>query len=67
VQVKTGNPGPAPLSEPQANLNKKGGGNITGITHDQTSKYIYITGNIGVDETTGNKTGLKIKVKFDYW
>lgn len=66
VQVKTGSPGTAPTSEPPANLTKQGGGNITGITHDQTSQYIYITGNIGVDETTGEKTGLKISVKFDY-
>ncbi len=66
VQVKTGSPGTAPTSEPSANLTKHGGGAITSITHDQTSGYIYITGNIGVDETTGEKTGLKLTVKFDY-
>lgn len=66
VQVKTGSPGAAPTSEPPANLTKHSGGTITGITHDQASQYIYITGKIGVDETTGEKTGLKISVKFDY-
>jgi hypothetical protein len=66
VQVKTGTPGTAPLSEPAANLTRRGGGTITGITHDQTSQYIYITGNIGVNETTGAKTGLRLTIKFDY-
>ena len=66
VQVKTGSPGTAPTSEPSANLTKNGGGNITGITHSQTSQYIYITGNIGVNETTGQKTGLKLTLKYDY-
>ena len=66
VQVKTGLPGTAPVSEPSANLTKNGGGSITGTTHSQTSQYIYITGNIGVNETTGTKTGLKLTVKFDY-
>jgi len=66
VQVKTGTPGEAPLSEPAANLAKTGGGVITGTTHDQTSQYIYLTGSIGVDETTGVKTGLKLTVRFDY-
>jgi hypothetical protein len=66
VQVKTGTPGTAPVSEPPANLTRNGGGNISGTTHDQTSRYIYITGNIGVNEATGQKTGLKIMVKFDY-
>ena len=66
VQVKTGSPGTAPLSEPLANLTKHGGGIITGITHDQTSQYIYITGNIGVNETTGKKTGPKLMIQFDY-
>ena len=66
VQVQTGSPGTAPTSEPAANLTKIGGGSITSTTHDQTSQYIYITGNIGVNETTGNKSGLKLTVKFDY-
>ena len=66
VQIKTGLPGTAPTSEPSANLTKSGGGTITGKTHAQTSQYIYITGNIGVNETTGQKTGLKLTVKFDY-
>lgn len=61
VQVKTGTPGTAPITEPSANLTKNGGGNITGITHDQTSRYIYITGSIGVDETTGEKLGLHLQ------
>jgi len=66
IQVKTGSPGTAPVSEPSANLTKIGGGVITGTTHDQTSQYIYITGNIGVNETTGIKNGLKLTVKYDY-
>ncbi len=66
VQVKTGTPGTAPISEPSANLTKNGGGTITGTTHAQTSQYIYISGNIGVNETIGEKTGLKLTVKFDY-
>ena len=66
VQVKTGSPGTAPLSEPSANLTKNGGGTIIGTTHDQTSQYIYLTGNIGVNETTGKKDNLKLTVKFDY-
>lgn len=66
VQVQTGTPGTAPTSEPSANLTKLGGGSITGITHDQTSQYINITGNIGVNETTGQKSGLKLTIKFEY-
>ncbi|MCE5248984.1 hypothetical protein LLG96_02060 [bacterium] len=66
VQVKTGTPGTAPLSEPDPNLTRRGGGNVTGITNDQTSGYIYITGTIGVNETTGEKTGLKLMIMFDY-
>ena len=66
IQVKTGLPGAAPVSEPSANLTKNGGGTITGTSHAQTSQYIYITGTIGVNETTGEKTGLKLTVKFDY-
>ncbi len=67
VQVKTGSPGTVPLSEPLANVTKHGGGYITGTTHDQTSQYIYITGNIGVNETTGIKDSPKLTIKFDYY
>lgn len=66
VQVKTGTPGIAPLTEPSPNLTRIGGGSITGVTHDQTSQYIYITGTIGVNETTGEKPGLTLSVAFDY-
>ena len=66
VQVQTGSPGMAPTSEPSENLYKIGGGSITGTSHDQTSRYIYVAGNIGVNESPGNKTCLRIKVKFDY-
>jgi len=66
VQVKTGTPGDAPLSEPAPNLAKSGGGNITGTTHADTSQYIYVTGNIGINESTGTKTGLRLTVKFEY-
>lgn len=66
VQVKTGKPGAAPFDEPEANLMKHGGGTITGTTHAQTSQYIYLTGTIGVNESMGEKTGLKLTLKFDY-
>ena len=66
VQVKTGVPGTAPTEEPEANMTRIGGGAITGTTHDQTSQYIYLTGTIGVNETTGEKTGLTLSVTFDY-
>ena len=66
TQVKTGTPGQAPTSEPSPNLEKIGGGAITGTSHEETSRYIYLTGTIGVNESTGEKTGLKITVKFDY-
>jgi len=65
VQVKTGSPGAAPTVEPDPNLERMGGGAITGIGHDQTSRYIYITGVIGVDEPTGDKTGPTLSVTFD--
>ena len=67
VEVQTGTPGTAPTSEGSANLTKIGGGTITGITHSQTSQYIYISGNIGVNEATGEKSNLKLNVKFDYY
>lgn len=66
VQVMTGNPGAAALFEPSANVTKMNGGTIMGTTHDQTSQYIYLTGKIGVNETTGEKSGPKVMVKFDY-
>jgi hypothetical protein len=66
VQVKAGTPGVAPTSEPSANLTCIGGGTITGTSHSQTSQYIYLTGTVGVNEMTGEKTGLKLTVKFDY-
>ena len=66
VEVQTGSPGTAPTSEGTENITKNGGGTITGLTHSQTTQYIYISGNIGVNETTGEKTSLKLKIKFDY-
>ena len=66
VQVKTGSPGAAPLTEPAANITKIAGGTISGTSHNETSQYIYITGTIGVNEATGEKTGLKLTVTFDY-
>jgi hypothetical protein len=66
IQVATGSPGDAPLAEPTSNLTRIGGGTITGITHDQTSQYIYLTGRIGLDEPTGGKTGLTLTVTYDY-
>jgi len=66
VQVKTGTPGAEPLTEPADNITKIGGGTLTGTSHNDTSQYIYITGTIGVNETTGEKTGLKLTVTFDY-
>ena len=66
VQVKAGTPGVTPNSEPSANLTRIDGGIITGTVHDQTSQYLYLTGAIGVNETTGEKTGLKLTVKYDY-
>ena len=66
IQVATGSPGNALLTEPSANLTRIGGGMITGTTHDQTSQYIYLTGRIGLDEPTGGKTGLTLTVTYDY-
>ena len=66
VGVQTGSPGTAPVSEGTANITRTGGGTITGVTHDQTTQYIYISGTIGVNETTGIKTSLTIRVQFDY-
>jgi len=66
VQVQAGTPGTAPASEPAANITRMGGGTITGTAHAETTQYIYITGTIGVNEPTGEKTGLKLTVTFDY-
>ena len=66
VQVRTGIPGTAPLLEPSANLTARGGGAITGTGDADVSRYIYITGNIGVDVPTGACVDLKLRVMFDY-
>ncbi len=66
IQVMTGTPGNAPLSRPAPNLTAIGDGPITGTGHGQTSKYIYLAGRIGLDETTGEKTGLSLHVTYDY-
>lgn len=66
VQVETGTPGDAPLSIPEANLERMGGGTITGITHDQTSQYIYLSGRIGLNEPAGSKSGLILTVTYNY-
>jgi hypothetical protein len=66
VQVKTGTPGIAPLSEPLPNLTRNGGGAIEGTGDAEVSQYIYITGNIGINVPTGEETNIKLRVKFDY-
>ena len=66
VQVKTGTPGNAPLSEPLPNLTRSGGGVIEGTGDADVSQYIYITGNIGVNVPTGESADMKLRVKFDY-
>lgn len=66
VQVKTGTPGTAPLSEPSANLSRRGGGAVSGTGDADVSRYIYITGNIGVNVPTGESADMKLRVKFDY-
>ena len=65
VQVSGGTPGTIPQTEPAANVTKIGGGNITGVGHADTSQYIYLAMNIGVDETGGAKT-LTYRLVFDY-
>lgn len=68
VQVETGMPGAAPVSEAAAiRLPAMGGGDIiTGTGHADTSRYIYLSGRIGVNEPAGVKTGLRIRVRFRY-
>lgn len=65
AQVKAGTPGTCPETEPSANLTKNGGGNIDGVGHADTSQYIYLVNDIGLDESLGEKT-LDYKVKFDF-
>ncbi len=66
VQVETGTPGTALSTAGPPNLTRCGGGPITGVTHDQTSQYIYISGNVGVNVPTGEKTGLRIVIRYDF-
>lgn len=66
LQVRAGTPGPVPTQAPACNLHRIGGGSITGITHDQTSQYIYITGAVGVGQPVGDFGGLRLAVTFDY-
>jgi len=65
AQVSGGTPGTIPQTEPVANVTKIGGGNITGVGHADTSQYIYLAMNIGVDEIPGAKT-LTYRMVFDY-
>ena len=66
VRVETGTPGAAPLAEGAPNLTGRVGGTITGVTHNQTTQYIYISGNVGVSVPTGVKSGIRIVVKYDF-
>jgi len=66
VEVRDGSPGNAPLTRPTSNITKLGGGVITGTSHDECSQYIYIAGTIAVDETIGDKSGMSLRVEFDY-
>ncbi len=68
VQVETGTPGAAPLSEAAAVRLPAmgGGGTIAGTGHGDTSRYIYLAGRIAVNEPAGEKTGLRIRVRFRY-
>jgi hypothetical protein len=66
VQVQVGTPGGSPFAEPAPNLSRIGGGIITGITHDQTSQYIYLAGRIGVNVPIGERSGIRLKVKYDF-
>jgi len=66
VQVRTGTPGSTPLAVPTPNITKVGGGSITGVTNDNTTQYIYVTGNFGVNEATGTKSGVRLNIKYDY-
>lgn len=66
VQVKAGSPGNAPLSAPGIGLERMDGGDITGITHDHTSRYIYLAANVAINEPVGVKEGIRLVVMFDY-
>jgi len=69
-QTSGGTPGICPTSVPSANVTKIDGGDITGITHAQTSQYIYFALSIGTDELIGTKGGaggaFGFSLKFDY-
>ncbi len=57
-QVAAGNPGICPQSFPSSpNLQKKGGGDIAGTDHANTSQYIYIAFKIGQNESVGTDKG----------
>lgn len=66
AQVSGGTPGTISQSlPPSANITKNGGGDIEGLTHADTSQYIYLALNIGEDEVSGFKD-LTYRVQFDY-
>ena len=67
VQVETGTPGIAPLAEGAPNLRCMGSERITGVTNNQTTQYIYLSGKVGVNVPTGEKSGLRLVVKYDFW
>lgn len=70
AQVMAGTPGTIPTNVPSANVQKTGGGDITGIGHADTSQYIYVALQIGQDEIIGVKGGegggFGYSMKFDY-
>jgi len=66
VQVETGTPGDAPTAEGEPNLARIGGGPITGLSHDQTSRYIYLSARIGVNAPPGKKSGIRLRIKYDF-
>jgi hypothetical protein len=70
AQISGGTPGIVPDSVPSANATAMGGGDITGIGHGDTSQYIYLAINVGIDEIIGAKGGVgeafSFALKFDY-
>ncbi len=66
MDIQTGSPGTAPTAEGASNITRIGGGVITGVTHDQTTQYIFLSGTIGVNEPTGVKTSLTLNMMYDY-
>ena len=70
AQTLAGSPGLIPQSVPAANVQKIGGGDITGTGHGDTSQYIYIAIETGGDEVIGTKGGTEggfsFSMKFDY-